>query len=333
MNKTTIYDRYWQFASERHQIYERRLSDPVGPWTDDPILAKYRFTNTFRAADRVSQYLIGEVQYGHDRSQSPDEVFFRTILFKIFNKIETWEFLEAHLGPVTWKSVDLEKIAGLLISAANRGRTIYSAAYIIPAPPLGHQRKVANHIDLLSRMMADGLPSRIEGTRSLERLYRQLLCYPGLGPFLAYQLAIDLNYSQLTDCSEDDFIVAGPGALDGMTKCFAPFDCRNAESEIFRMVENQDAEFQRLKLPAARLFGRSLKPIDCQNVFCEISKYTRVSNPEIEGSSGRKRIKQSFRASNAAISWPKFPPKWRLAVPSRMEAARDNALPLQRKLL
>src|SRR3546814_2022896 len=67
---------------------------PNGPWTDDPILRTYRFTNSFRAADRVSQYPIREIQYDSARSPDPAEVIFRTLLFKIFNKVETWELLE-----------------------------------------------------------------------------------------------------------------------------------------------------------------------------------------------------------------------------------------------
>ena len=86
---TPVFDTYWRFAAERQAILSRRLTDPIGPWTDDTILRAYRFTNPYRAADRVSQYLIREVQYRSDRSQSPPEVFFRTLLFKIFNRIET----------------------------------------------------------------------------------------------------------------------------------------------------------------------------------------------------------------------------------------------------
>ena len=40
-----------------------------------------------------------------------------------------------------------------------------------------------------------------------------------MGDFLAFQLLIDLNYSNLTDFSEMDFVVAGPGARDGIRKC------------------------------------------------------------------------------------------------------------------
>src|SRR5438132_11164608 len=78
---TIAYETYWRFAAERLAIFYRRRGDPVGPWTADPILQAYRFTNVFRATDRVSQYLIGQVQYRTDLSQEPHEVFFRTILF------------------------------------------------------------------------------------------------------------------------------------------------------------------------------------------------------------------------------------------------------------
>jgi len=97
MERSVVFDSYWRFAAERLRVYFNRLARPAGPWTDDPILRSYRFTNTYRAADRVSQYLMREVQYRDDRSQAPAELFFRTILFKLFNRIETWELVEREL--------------------------------------------------------------------------------------------------------------------------------------------------------------------------------------------------------------------------------------------
>src|SRR6266481_5004762 len=88
---TIAYETYWRFAAERLAIFYRRRRDPVGPWTTDAVLRAYRFTNVYRAADRVSQYLIREIQYRADRPQTPTEIFFRTLLLKIFNRIETWE--------------------------------------------------------------------------------------------------------------------------------------------------------------------------------------------------------------------------------------------------
>lgn len=327
MTPTAVYDSYWYFAAERHAIYERRLSDPEGPWTEDEILATYRFTNTYRAADRVSQYLIGEVQYGPNRSQAPAEIFFRTLLFKIFNKIETWELIETHLGPVSWQSIDLSAVDGLLGQALGRGERIYSAAYIMPSPQLGHARKHANHLVLLERMMDDALPARIERAHSLAEVYGLLRRYPGLGPFLAFQYAIDLNYSNLLDFTEADFVVAGPGALDGIAKCFEDTGGRSAEEVIAFMADVQDREFNARNIGFGGLFGRKLQLIDCQNIFCEISKYARVAHPQVRGVSNRTRIKQSYRRSSLDERAPVFPRRWGLIVPS-IEKKTVRRLPL-----
>jgi hypothetical protein len=333
MVPTPVYDSYWRFASERHAIYERRLRDPFGPWTEDPILQQYKFTNAFRAADRVSQYLIREVQYRSDRSQEAAEVFFRTILFKLFNKIETWELLEDSLGPLTWQHFELNRAADLLNAAIQSNQRIYSAAYLMPSPAFGHEQKSSNHLALLNLMMTDQLYRSIATAPSLERVYQLLLAYPGIGPFLAYQYAIDLNYSTLVAFHEADLVVAGPGALDGISKCFHGIGKTPPDEIIFSMVENQDSEFRRLNLMPVCLFGRKLQPIDCQNIFCEISKYARVAFPAFEGTAGRVRIKQRYSRHEFKIVQPMFPPKWDLTIPETVPIVRPRTQESKQMLL
>lgn len=331
MIRPEVYDTYWCFAAERLSLYYRRLLDPVGPWTEDQILRTYRFTNVYRAADRVSQYLIREVQYREDRSQAPAELFFRSMLFKIFNKIETWELLESEVGPISWQSADLNRISQVLLQHMERGVRIYNAAYIMPAPAFGRARKHENHLALLTRMMDDGLAGRLASSRSLEQAYRLMLAYPGLGPFLAFQYTIDLNYSLLMDFSESEFVVAGPGALDGIAKCFGREGASTAEDIIFLMVDRQETEFGRLGLKFPGLFGRPLKPIDCQNIFCEVSKYTRVAYPNVVGLSGRTRVKQHYNPGYHQHNPPTFPPKWGLQVPPEVQLGtghRSGTIPL-----
>src|SRR5215831_14462254 len=89
LKTTSVYDTYWQFAAKRQDLFMRRVVGAPAPWTDDPVLASYRFTNVYRAADRVSQYLIRHILY--KGLQTEDEIFFRAILFKMFNRIETWK--------------------------------------------------------------------------------------------------------------------------------------------------------------------------------------------------------------------------------------------------
>lgn len=320
---TIVYDSYWGFAAERLAMYYRRLSSPKGPWTYNPVLRAYRFTNVFRAADRVSQYLIGEVQYGDQRSQDAEEIYFRTLLFKMFNRIDTWEYLEERLGPLSWEKTRLSDVDELLSAMLLQGRRIYSAAYIMPSPSMGSVRKHSNHLQVLTRMMKDKMPKKIANAQSLRGVYEDLLRYPGLGPFLAFQYAIDLNYSTLIDFDEADFVVAGPGALDGISKCFNDARSLSATDVISRMAERQYDEFASRGLEFDGLFGRPLKLIDCQNIFCEISKYARAAHPEMMGAAGRTKIKQKYEMHGAReVPVPRFPPKWNLRVQGAVMKAK-----------
>lgn len=315
LKPTKVLDTYWKFGAERLAMYLRRLANPEGPWTDDPILKAYRFTNSYRAADRVSQYLIRDIQYAASRSSDPAELIFRTLLFKIFNKIETWELIEDRLGPVSWQSFNFDAVNETLLQAMGHGSKIYSAAYIMPNPPLAAPKKHSNHLRLLDNLMRDGLPGKLLKATSLQEVYESLVAIDSFGPFLAFQFAIDLNYSNALAFDESEFVVPGPGALDGISKCFTDLGGLSPTEVIMEMTRIQESEFERLGLDFQGLFGRPLQPIDCQNLFCEISKYARVAHPEFEGVSGRTNIKQSYQNIPKRLSVPMFPPRWKLEVP------------------
>lgn len=314
LKTTPVFDTYWRFAAERQEVFMRRVLGSAPPWTEDPILSGHRFTNTYRASDRVSQYLIRHVIY--DGSQKPEEVLFRTVLFKLFNKIETWETLRTKLGELSWREFSFEGYAKVLDRLLDDGERVYSAAYIMPSPAFGSPRKHRNHLRLVEHMMADGAPRKLAKVGSLRGAFELLRGYPSLGDFLAFQFAIDVNYSELTDFSEMEFVVAGPGARDGISKCFRD-TAGLTEAEIIQvMAERAGLEFERLGKKFESLWGRSLQLIDCQNVFCEVGKYARVAHPDIEGESGRTRIKQKFVPRSTPVpQW--YPPKWGL--PSSFE--------------
>jgi hypothetical protein len=76
------------------------------------------------------------------------------------------------------------------------------------------------------------------------------------------------------------------------------------------MADNQEKEFDRLNLNFHNLWGRKLQLIDCQNIFCEVDKYSRVAHPHINGYSHRTRIKQKFTDNEKEPIEFYFPPKW-----------------------
>ena len=329
---TVVFDTYWHFARERLAMYYRRLKGSTAPWTTDPILSTYRFTNTYRATDRVTQYLISEIQYHPDRSQEPQEIFFRTLIFKFFNKVETWEALERQHGPLNWSTVDLGSVDATLSTLLQRRVRIYSSAYITPPPRFGALRKHTNHLKLIAKMMDERVFECIQNASGLQGVYSTLLRYPGLGRFLAYQFAIDLNYSNILQFNEEDFVIAGPGAVDGVSKCFVGMNRLSPEDVIYWVTDNQERELTRRDINFPGLFGRKLQPIDCQNLFCEVSKYARVKHPEISGHSKRRRIKQLYKCIDRLIPPPFFPPRWNLDVSIRKtrehKENRQSQLPL-----
>lgn len=310
LRPSEVFDTYWRFAAARQAMYVRRLEGCPSPWTEDPILREHRFTNVYRAADRVSQFLIGDVIYTDRAPCDVHDVVFRILLFKLFNRVDTWRALENSLGEISWNSFEFGRYADALDGAAMDG-PVYSAAYVMPPPHLGERSKRLNHLRLLERIMRDGFAVFIEGGPGLECVYERLRSYPSMGRFLAFQFTIDLNYSDAMEASEDEFVVAGPGACDGIVKCFGSA-ARGIEPDMIRyMADTQESHFARLGLDFPGLFGRRLQLIDCQNLFCEVDKYARVAHPTISGISGRTRIKQKFKPLAEPLR-AFFPPKWRL---------------------
>ena len=306
-----IYDLYWYFASERQQIFYKRLAGESGPWTGDPILQKYKFCNVFRATDRVSQYMIRDVCY-HTESCTDADRLFQIVAFRLFSKIETWNSVRDFLNhnPTINDLVD-GSFTKALEHADSSNNGLYTNAFILCATDAyGQPRKYLTHVELLRDMFVNhNLADQLLAAKSLKEIYDLLHTFPLMGDFMSYQIAIDLNYSDLINFKENDFTQPGPGALRGLKKVFESLGDYRPDEVILWMVEHQDEEFARLNLPPANLFGRKLQAIDCQNLFCETDKYCREAVPEL--ASSRTRIKATYTAPKP-MDELFLPPKWGL---------------------
>ena len=179
-----VFDAYWYFAAERQRVFDQRARRSDGPWTDDPILRQYKFCNTFRASDRVSQYLIAEVIYGAEATAyEPEDVFLRIVLFRLFSKESTWNALEEATGGVCRATLNVERLGALLDELRVRG-PIYTAAFILCAhDAYGHRVKHRNHLELVQRMFAPGQLGRTLGQAgSLREVYEALREWPMMAP-------------------------------------------------------------------------------------------------------------------------------------------------------
>src|SRR5690606_30251911 len=77
----------WDWMNERHRIWVRRNAGHKWPWTEDPILREYKFTNVFREYDAVTLELhkrVDEMATSRRSRAEPWDRMFHIILFRAF---------------------------------------------------------------------------------------------------------------------------------------------------------------------------------------------------------------------------------------------------------
>lgn len=294
-------------------IFWKRYNGEQPPYSDDPIFQHYKITNVYRILDRVSQYLVKHVIY-HPNIQNlwEEDILLNILIFKIFNKIETWEQLFNQFWFFRVQDFDVERIT-LFLSELQQQQPIFSFAYIMTGSASSY-KGVNKHQTWLQMIKWEFIEKKklralIDAT-SLEEVYQIFLSCPLIGGFLAYQYAIDMNYSPVINFSENDFVKAGIGSIRGIKKCFVDLKGNCYENAIRWTQENfvklqQQFGYTEFK----NLFGRNPTLIDLQGGFCETDKYLRVKLPEL--AVGNIRIKQKFDIPREKIEFF-FPPKWKL---------------------
>ena len=299
---------YFYFIQERMNIFWRKYYD-ASQLTDDPIFQTYKFTNVYRACDRVSQYLIKNVIYKDLDRYTPADVLLRILVFKVFNKIETWEYLNGQ-NEITTNTFNVQKLTNAL-TRRQQTKPIFSNAYMMAGSHAEYKGIPTKH-QVWLQMIEDrfiknqGLQT-VLNAKSMAEVYSQLREYPLIGDFLAYQYAIDFNYSPYLNFDEDSFVKAGVGAVRGIKKCFNSYG-DTYEDAIKYTQDHFDAFQERYGFTAFRpLPGREPKLIDLQNCFCETDKYLRAKMPDLKV--GNVRIKQHYKPSSERLEYS-FPKQW-----------------------
>jgi hypothetical protein len=307
-----VFKYYFLFVQERMSIFWKRYEGQTENLTNDAILQTYKFTNVYRVLDRVTQYLLRNVIYTNESGLSEQDVLFRILIFKIFNKIETWEFLEQELGETLKVSnFDVDWLKDLLAERIKE-TPIFNAAYMMTGSHAKYDHFNSKHEKWLrmveKEFIKDKFFDKIIEAKSLNQVYDLLLQKSFIGGFLAYQYAIDFNYSPVLNFDENSFVKAGIGAIRGIKKCFVESkaysyeDCIKFTQENFEVYQNK-FDYTNFK----DLHGRKPTLIDLQNCFCETDKYLRVEMPELQVDN--VKIKQKFTPMGKGITYF-FPPKW-----------------------
>ncbi|KAF8587500.1 hypothetical protein K439DRAFT_1338046, partial [Ramaria rubella] len=272
-----VLDMFFKWMAERDRIRRKRLAGHPPPWSQDVVFNEHKFCNVYRAYDRGTQYILREVI--NKGSQDHQEICFRVILFKLFNRITTWEALDAHLGPLTWARFNIKAYVRVL-ATARESCALYTSAYQIPPPKLGEKESFKNSLRLLELMMKDDVPGQLLQRQHMRDAHQLIETYPGMGPFLSFQLLLDLNMSPHLNYSESEWTALGPGSTHCLVMIFGRAIKGRESDAIAYLYSTQNEHFERLGITdpprmQASGPGPSISHVDIEHSLCECSKYSR----------------------------------------------------------
>lgn len=160
---------------------------------------------------------------------------------------------------------------------------------------------VNKHPDYFERLLDCESPDEV-----YQAMYDEI---EGLGPFLAYQIWVDFTYIPEYPFSENHFTIAGPGCRAGIDLMFLDKDGMTHEECIFWLRDKQDAVYSQYGYVREQ-FWSAEEPVDqCMNVmqlenmFCELSKYTRCVEAVERGEKPRGKV--GYNGGEVYVSPPK----------------------------
>jgi len=262
---------YLDFVVDRHRVWEKRQAGEAGPWSEDPILQRNKFTNVYRVLDHGSQFLLHLVS---EPGLTAADVLARAYLYRMSNRPQVWEHTRNILGHYPY-AYDLgEDLADLWAEYRDGGGQVFSGAYmIVPHVPAGNSGfdKTREVVRMAERSFHPHSPDYVGDVfldARMETRFKVLQSVPGIGNFIAMQVLTDFGYSPFgTDQNENSFVVPGPGAVKGARELVPEWKALQVIAWCRGRV---------LELPdCPSLYGRPPSLMDIQNTLCEFSKYAR----------------------------------------------------------
>lgn len=283
----------------------QRFRGAKPPWTNDQILMDHKFTNVYRFLDFESQFLIRHVIKAEGNFDPLDRLF-RVLLFKTFNLSTTWIYLEDKLGVITRSTATKDILIELLNQYVKEGGKVFSSAYLQASNFVQKQEykylvgrpKHEQYLTVWGEhiLFNDLVLQELLESKDLESLCLRLQDIPGVGRFMSYQFAQDLNYTNLLNHDMSKHVEEGPGSIRGIHRMF-DIDGSVDYKEILKWTHENIYELFDIYGLGGQFEEFKEKPIgleDIQNCFCETDKYMRG----IKTSEG-KRIKQKYKHGNS----------------------------------
>ena len=226
------------YIKERYKIKLKKEGSEPKPWTEDKILQNWRFTNVRREHDTVTKWIIENVCA---REIDLNTKIYNIILCRMYNWIPT--FKKIGLPILDFESTHTIKSAEkTLLEMVKRKEPVFTRAYMVSGTLNQLTKKVGEIEPKLRPLKAVELWAsqncfNKSALSTPDNFYNKLCKLTGINSFLAYQVFVDCTYIPEFPYSENCFVVAGPGCVNGLNLLFKDLDGLNFEEAVYWLTD------------------------------------------------------------------------------------------------
>lgn len=264
------------FIWEREVIRIVRDRGDPRPYTHDPVLDRYKFTNIRRRDDRVSRWIIEHII---EKCSDREDLWFVLLIARLINWPPTLQHLidrDILLRPAA--EFNAEEFSTALEDFKGQSSKVYSGAYMVYPTKMdpGGVKSLAIARHIITPAL--GLSERIEAALNTDdpliaEFVEVLSSSFGISTFMAGQVAADLTYCHQLGQAADILTYApiGPGSSRGLNYLLnrAPNAGWTQQAFNHELMKVRDAVLWQLEINDLTLH-------DVQNCLCEFSKYCRT---------------------------------------------------------
>lgn len=298
---------------ERQEIwYKRFVLKQPSPWTDDPILRNYKFTNAYRELDRASQFVIENIFSQNDISII--DLIWRIIIFRFFNQPDTFKHSKYAVDLPSYKEFDSDKMLEQVITYREKVDNPFHTAFLmniafVKKPKDWSGRGLFKdwaYVKIVFEAVHKAVPKiaiALKKAKTPRDICQELEKLPAVSGFTSHEFYIDFCYAArywvkpIMQFTENDYTNVGPGASLGLRLIFPSMRPKEQLEGIFllkslakdMLLELGDFKYihwnrQLQKYTVAMVGDYSVTNIEFY--LCEMSKYFKMQIGE-----GKQRSK------------------------------------------
>ncbi len=270
-------EEFYSFMKKREMIRLNRERGFPWPWTDDPILQEYKFTNVKRAHDRTTKWFWEVLDLHAD--VHPHLILFNCALFRYFGTIEFYD----HIGfQWIWPKSRADGIKQAAKMRLAKGERVFTGAYVITNQGIKAPKQEVV-VDCFLTPFWSECPSLVKiasETKSWRLVAKEMMKLKGFGGsgFMTKEILQDALHTSVFSNGCDDlntYCPIGPGALRGLSRVMG-----NDNPNDFKLNQVEALEMTVYLFGHRPLFWPSdwveLELHDIQFQLCEFDKYERV---------------------------------------------------------